>query len=97
MVLGNAPQNSHTGIMTPPSSSQVTVDTVVLNSPATMTADDPDPDQPTSIHEAVDRIKRFYSAGVLEPFQMKVTDELYEDFLDARETAGHGHPLYKMR
>lgn len=97
MVLGHIPQNSHTRIMTPPSSSQVTVDAVVLNSPATMTTEDPDLDQPISIHEAVDRIKRFYSAGVLEPLQMKVTDELYDHFLDARETAGHSHPLYKMR
>ncbi|KAL0631006.1 hypothetical protein Q9L58_010142 [Maublancomyces gigas] len=60
-------------------------------------ADKGQPAQPSTIDEAVKLIRAFYSTDVLQPMVMNLSEDLYDDFVEACEQASHGHPLYKMR
>lgn len=87
-------------MITPPSPPQPTVSDTSQMCPGMAfdvlsTAEDPEPEKPSSIRDVVARIKAFYSSGVLQPLKIKFTREIYNDFLDASKTAGH--PLFKMR
>lgn len=52
---------------------------------------------PTSLEETNALIKAFVTRGATTPLEMTLDDELYASFLQARDEAGHGSCLFRLR
>lgn len=98
VVLGHAPHAANIGSVTPPLPSPVpVVDEAVEAVPFDDLVAEEDELHPSSIDEAIELIKAFYASGISEPMSMKLTGDVYLDFLDACEQACHRYPFHKIR